>query len=106
MGGRNNSSASGLSSMTGILIKKILPDSPAAAARPQLKIGDRLLEVGGVDLLDATHDEAVEVIKHARSPVKFRVQSLIPYVSIHNRNYVFVCVSSRADSMFAQTEQG
>lgn len=70
-----------VSSLAGILIKKILPDSPAAKSG-LLKTGDKLLEVDGVDLRNATHDEAVEVIKKAHSPVKFVVQSLIPIVSV------------------------
>lgn len=69
-----------ISPFTGILIKKILPDSPALRCG-LLKTGDRLLEVGGVDLRQSSHDEAVETIKNAISPVKFVVQSLIPIVS-------------------------
>lgn len=78
IGGKNNKL--GLASLTGILIKKILPDSSAAKSEA-LKTGDRLLEVGGIDLRNATHDEAVEAIKNAKSPVKFVVQSLILIVS-------------------------
>ncbi len=77
IGGKDNTLKS---TLTGILIKKILPDSPALRCG-LLKTGDRLLEVGGVDLRDASHDEAVEVIKNAVSPVRFVVQSHIPLVS-------------------------
>lgn len=79
IGGKDNKS--GLSSLTGILIKKILPDSPAAKSG-LLKTGDRVLEVDDIDLRNATHDEAVEAIKKAKSPVKFVVQCLISIVSI------------------------
>lgn len=82
IGGKNNkSNFTSLFSFTGILIKKILPDSPAAKSGI-LKIGDKLLEVDGVDLRNATHEEAVEAIKKAKSPVKFIVQSLVPMVKI------------------------
>ena len=74
--GGKDSNKTGFSSITGILIKKILPDSPAVKCG-LLKTGDRLLEVGGVSLRNASHDESVEVIKNAVSPVKFVVQSLI-----------------------------
>nr|XP_046917339.1 multiple PDZ domain protein-like [Dermatophagoides farinae] len=63
--------------LTGILIKKILPDSPAAKCG-LMKMGDRLLEVDGNDLRLATHDEAVDVIKKAKNPVKFLIQTLLP----------------------------
>lgn len=79
IGGKDNKL--GLASLTGILIKKILPDSPAAKSAT-LRTGDRLLEVGGIDLRNATHDEAVEAIKNAKSPVKFVVQSLIQIVCV------------------------
>lgn len=85
IGGKDNSSLI-KSTLTGILIKKILPDSPALRCG-LLKTGDRLLEVGGTDLRNASHDKAVEVIKNAISPVKFVVQSLLPPVSF------FICLS-------------
>lgn len=69
------------SAITGIFIKNILSDSPAGR-EGTLKSGDRLLEVDGVDLRDATHDRAVEAIKNAKNPIKFVVQSLLPLVSI------------------------
>ena len=36
-----------------------------------------LLQVDGVDLRNASHDRAVEVIKNSSSPVQFCVQSLM-----------------------------
>ena len=59
----------------GIYIKHVLDNSPAGR-QGTLQTGDRILEVDGVDLRQATHDKAVDVIKHARSPVTFLVQSL------------------------------
>lgn len=63
--------------LKGIFIKQVLPGSPAARARC-LKTGDKILEVSGVDLRAASHEEAVSVIKSAPSPVVFIVQSLAP----------------------------
>ncbi|CAM9792992.1 unnamed protein product, partial [Lampetra fluviatilis] len=43
-----------------------------------LKEGDRILEVGGEDLRDASHERAVDAIRRAVHPVEFVVQSLVP----------------------------
>ncbi|XP_038660263.1 multiple PDZ domain protein isoform X11 [Scyliorhinus canicula] len=62
--------------MRGIFIKHILDDSPAGR-NGTLKTGDRIVEVDGVDLRDASHEQAVEAIRKAGNPVVFLVQSLI-----------------------------
>ncbi|KFP66760.1 InaD-like [Cariama cristata] len=61
--------------LKGIFIKQVLEDSPAGRTRA-LKTGDKILEVSGVDLQNATHEEAVEAIKNAGNPVVFVVQGL------------------------------
>ncbi|XP_040896942.1 inaD-like protein [Toxotes jaculatrix] len=61
--------------LKGIFIKQVLPNSPAARTQC-LKTGDKILEVSGVDLQAASHEEAVNAIKSAPSPVVFIVQSL------------------------------
>ncbi|XP_015232051.1 PREDICTED: inaD-like protein isoform X1 [Cyprinodon variegatus] len=61
--------------LKGIFIKQVLPNSPAAKSHC-LKTGDKILEVSGVDLRTASHEEAVSAIKSAPSPVVFIVQSL------------------------------
>ncbi|XP_072517234.1 inaD-like protein isoform X2 [Salminus brasiliensis] len=61
--------------LKGIFIKQVLPDSPAGRTRA-LKTGDKILQVSGVDLQNANHEEAVQAIKAAPSPVVFIVQSL------------------------------
>ncbi|XP_019060221.1 inaD-like protein [Fukomys damarensis] len=61
--------------LKGIFIKQVLKDSPAGRTTA-LKTGDKILEVSGVDLQNATHQEAVEAIKSAGNPVVFVVQSL------------------------------
>ncbi|XP_011636408.1 uncharacterized protein LOC105426733 [Pogonomyrmex barbatus] len=70
----------GLSSKTqnisGIFIKNVLPNSPAGRTGG-LKIGDRIIEVDGVDLRHSTHERAVEVIQAAGNPVSLLVQSLV-----------------------------
>ncbi len=62
--------------ISGIFIKHVIPDS-LAGRHSTLKIGDRILEVNGYNLRDATHDHAVEIIRSAQSPVYFLVQSLL-----------------------------
>ncbi|KFQ36221.1 InaD-like, partial [Mesitornis unicolor] len=61
--------------LKGIFIKQVLEDSPAGRTRA-LKTGDKILEVSGRDLQNATHEEAVEAIKNAGNPVVFVVQAL------------------------------
>ncbi|XP_024845325.1 inaD-like protein isoform X1 [Bos taurus] len=61
--------------LKGIFIKQVLEDSPAGKTNA-LKTGDKILEVSGVDLQNASHREAVEAIKNAGNPVVFVVQSL------------------------------
>uniref|UniRef100_A0A665XE55 Multiple PDZ domain crumbs cell polarity complex component n=1 Tax=Echeneis naucrates TaxID=173247 RepID=A0A665XE55_ECHNA len=70
--------------MRGIFIKHILADSPAGQ-NGTLKTGDRIVEVDGVDLRDASHEEAVEAIRRAGNTVSFLVQSIIhrPRVSVY-----------------------
>ncbi|XP_007950107.1 inaD-like protein, partial [Orycteropus afer afer] len=63
--------------LKGIFIKQVLEDSPAGKTKA-LKTGDKILEVSGVDLQNASHSEAVEAIKNAGNPVVFVVQSLSP----------------------------
>ncbi|XP_073090144.1 inaD-like protein isoform X2 [Manis javanica] len=74
--------------LKGIFIKQVLEDSPAGKTNA-LKTGDKILEVSGVDLQNASHREAVEAITNAGNPVVFVVQSLssTPRVipSVHNK---------------------
>ncbi|XP_062920367.1 inaD-like protein isoform X2 [Mobula hypostoma] len=63
--------------LKGIFIKHVLEESPAGRSNA-LKTGDKIIEVSGIDLQNATHDEAVNVIKNAGNPVVFVVQSLSP----------------------------
>ncbi|XP_049328133.1 multiple PDZ domain protein isoform X3 [Astyanax mexicanus] len=83
--------------MRGIFIKHILEDSPAGR-NGTLKTGDRIVEVDGVDLRDASHEEAVEAIRKAGNPVEFLVQSIInrprkppiPFLQL-NRRELLLC---------------
>ncbi|CAF4646124.1 unnamed protein product [Rotaria sp. Silwood1] len=63
------------SCISGIFVKHVIPDS-IAGRKSTLKTGDRILEVNGYNLRDATHDHAVEIIRSAQSPIYFIVQSL------------------------------
>ncbi|XP_023401034.2 multiple PDZ domain protein isoform X1 [Loxodonta africana] len=62
--------------MRGIFVKHVLEDSPAGK-NGTLKPGDRIVEVDGMDLRDASHEQAVEAIRKAGNPVVFMVQSTI-----------------------------
>uniref|UniRef100_A0A8C1RRK7 Multiple PDZ domain crumbs cell polarity complex component n=1 Tax=Cyprinus carpio TaxID=7962 RepID=A0A8C1RRK7_CYPCA len=73
--------------MRGIFIKHILEDSPAGR-NGTLKTGDRILEVGGVDLRDASHEQAAEAIRNAVNPVVFLVQSIVH----RDRGKSFLCL--------------
>ncbi|KAI6219250.1 PDZ domain containing protein [Aphelenchoides besseyi] len=63
------------STVSGIFIKSVLPDSPAGRSS-KMFMGDRVISVNDVDLRNATHEQAVQAIKNARNPVRFVVQSL------------------------------
>ncbi|XP_067846366.1 inaD-like protein isoform X2 [Heptranchias perlo] len=63
--------------LKGIFIKHVLEESPAGRSNA-LKTGDKIIEVSGVDLQNATHDEAVDAIKNVGNRVVFVVQSLLP----------------------------
>ncbi|CAK5079851.1 unnamed protein product [Meloidogyne enterolobii] len=71
-----SSSSPALSStVSGIFIKSVIADSPAGRCG-KLFMGDRLLKVNEIDLLNTTHENAVQAIKNASNPVCFVVQSL------------------------------
>ncbi|KAL1023890.1 hypothetical protein UPYG_G00048570 [Umbra pygmaea] len=75
MGGRGmGSRLGGGEVMRGVFIKHVAPDSPAGRDGT-FNTADRILEVDGVDLRDASHEEAVEAIRSAGDPVVFLVQS-------------------------------
>ncbi|XP_039598425.1 multiple PDZ domain protein-like [Polypterus senegalus] len=84
--------------MRGIFIKHILSDSPAGR-NGTLKTGDRIVEVDGMDLRDASHEQAVEAIRNAGNPVVFMVQSIEPRprVSVRRLKHAgrFTFLSSR-----------
>ncbi|XP_032884434.1 inaD-like protein isoform X4 [Amblyraja radiata] len=63
--------------LRGIFIKHVLEESPAGRSNA-LKTGDKIIEVSGIDLQNATHDEAVDAIKNVGNPIIFVVQSLLP----------------------------
>lgn len=57
-----------------------LIDGPAPLFLVYFQIGDRIIEVDGVDLRHSTHERAVEVIQAAGNPVRLLVQSLVHLV--------------------------
>ncbi|KAM5261601.1 multiple PDZ domain protein isoform 22-T29 [Hipposideros larvatus] len=99
--------------MRGIFIKHVLEDSPAGK-NGTLKPGDRIVEVDGMDLRDASHEQAVEAIRKAGNPVVFMVQSIInrprksPLPSLpHNLypKYNFSSTNPFADSLQFNADQ-
>lgn len=72
----HNGGPSKTQNISGIFIKNVLPNSPAGRTGG-LKIGDRIIEVDGVDLRQSTHERAVQVIQAAGNPVSLVVQSLV-----------------------------
>lgn len=62
--------------LSGIFIKNVLEGSPAGVSG-QLCTGDRILAVDQTDLRNASHDEAVDVIRQSGQRVLFIVQSLL-----------------------------
>ncbi|XP_054906967.1 multiple PDZ domain protein isoform X6 [Poeciliopsis prolifica] len=89
--------------MRGIFIKHILEDSPAGQ-NGTLKTGDRIVEVDGVDLRDASHEEAVEAIRKAGNPVSFLVQSIIhrarkpplPFLQLNSHRDFSLCSTNQS----------
>ncbi|XP_030635323.1 multiple PDZ domain protein [Chanos chanos] len=87
--------------MRGIFIKHILEDSPAGR-NGTLKTGDRIVQVDGIDLRDASHEQAVEAIRKAGNPVVFLVQSLIHRPRVcdhpkHTHTHILTHAASAAD---------
>ncbi|TRY75653.1 hypothetical protein TCAL_00503 [Tigriopus californicus] len=74
---RNSTSPSqNIPVVTGIFIKNVLEGSPAGLSQ-ELFTGDRILAVDGRDVANATHDQAVDVIRQSGEIVEFVVQSLL-----------------------------
>ncbi|PIO56051.1 PDZ/DHR/GLGF domain protein, partial [Teladorsagia circumcincta] len=71
------------STVSGIFIKSVLPNSPAGRSG-MMNMGDRVIseckpkyfQVNDIDLREATHEQAVNAIKNATNPVRFVLQSL------------------------------
>ncbi|KAG5888595.1 hypothetical protein JTB14_004777 [Gonioctena quinquepunctata] len=69
--------------LLGIFVKNVVPNSPAGKTG-KFKTGDRILEVSGIDLREASHEKAVQAIRNATNPVIFVIQSLIPWKFTEN----------------------
>ncbi|XP_077989669.1 protein scribble homolog isoform X3 [Glandiceps talaboti] len=72
VGGSDHSSHPFGEDEPGIFISKIVPDG--AAALTNLRIGDRILEVNGKDMTDATHQEAVSALLENRQRIAIEVR--------------------------------
>ena len=73
-GKSDNSKAT--ATISGIFVKHIVENSPAGR-NGTLKIGDRLLAVNGYDLTTASHEQAVDILRNAESPVQLIIQSIV-----------------------------
>lgn len=51
-----------------------------------------ILKVDGKDLRNAAHDQAVDIIRHAKSPVKFVVQSLCDPACVSSYGFLHVVI--------------
>ncbi|XP_051165179.1 inactivation-no-after-potential D protein isoform X1 [Leptopilina boulardi] len=71
-----NTDSSNNSNVSGVFIKNVTPNTPAGRTR-ELKTGDRIIEVDGIDLRNSTYEKAVEVIQASGNPVCLLVQSLV-----------------------------
>nr|XP_043877956.1 multiple PDZ domain protein isoform X3 [Solea senegalensis] len=78
--------------MRGIFIKHILADSPAGQ-NGTLKTGDRIVEVDGADLRDASHEEAVEAIRRAGNPVSFLPP--LPFLQLNSHRGSSLCCTNQ-----------
>ncbi|KAI9558121.1 hypothetical protein GHT06_014874 [Daphnia sinensis] len=83
VGGKVDVASGSGAPITGIFIKNVLPESPAGRTG-QLRTGDRILDVDGEDLREASHERAVEVIRKAGDRVTFLVQSLVDFEQEQN----------------------
>ncbi|KZS10937.1 putative Inactivation-no-after-potential D protein [Daphnia magna] len=83
VGGKVDVASGSGAPITGIFIKNVLPESPAGRTG-QLRTGDRILDVDGEDLREASHERAVEVIRKAGNRVTFLVQSLVDFEQEQN----------------------
>ncbi|KAL2098196.1 hypothetical protein ACEWY4_007403 [Coilia grayii] len=87
----------------GVFIKHITEDSPAGR-NGTLKTGDRILEVAGVDVRDATHEEVVEVIRRAGDRVVFLLQSPLESSKVTEKSDVSPETHCETDSKEPETQ--
>ena len=53
----------------GVFVSVLKEGGPADLTAGQVKVGDKILVANGVDLSNATHDEAVQVLKNTGNEV-------------------------------------
>ncbi|CDW54460.1 PDZ domain containing protein [Trichuris trichiura] len=59
--------------ISGVFVKSILPDSPAGRCG-EIRVGDRIINVNGVSLVNKAHAECVEIIRNAVTPVELTIE--------------------------------
>jgi C-terminal processing protease CtpA/Prc len=98
----------------GIVIRAILPDSPAAKAQPPLRAGDRFIAVNGHSLENASASEFKEVLAEARQTGKLWmiVQRRGAYTKVEGRlepypkEYIDKIVSAHLQQAHTATASG
>ncbi|VDP07251.1 unnamed protein product [Soboliphyme baturini] len=60
--------------ISGIFVKNVIPNSPAGRTG-EIRIGDRIIDVNGIDLTNSSHEACVQIIRNAQNPVTLTVQS-------------------------------
>nr|XP_042905145.1 multiple PDZ domain protein isoform X2 [Parasteatoda tepidariorum] len=71
--------------LSGIFIKHIVPDS-IAGRLGTINRGDRIVAVNGIDLQNASYNEAIDIIQNSENPIRLTVQSLVPWLPSSNEN--------------------
>ncbi|KHJ41544.1 PDZ/DHR/GLGF domain protein [Trichuris suis] len=59
--------------ISGVFVKSILPNSPAGRCE-EIRVGDRIINVNGVSLVNKAHAECVEIIRNAVTPVELTIE--------------------------------
>lgn len=49
-----------------VLVSRVAPNTPADRCYPKLSEGDQVVLINGIDIINMTHDEVVNLIRNAR----------------------------------------
>ncbi|KRZ12556.1 InaD-like protein, partial [Trichinella zimbabwensis] len=94
--------------ISGVFVKSVLPNSAAKKCN-QIKIGDRILSVNGISLINRPHEECVHIIRHAHSPVLLILESFSfawPHLSSTSENEPNAQTGQTQDNQTSSEEPG